>query len=107
MIVPEIYMAKPQFERGSQPQRLPETPSPSSTSAPEGMEHARALARRYLPDLVRLHAGIALATDSEAALPGCSPLRRSANLPAAYRRPHRRRRRRRMRMVAAVRRHDR
>jgi hypothetical protein len=68
MIVPEIYMAKPQFERGSQPQRLPETPSPSSTSAPEGMEHARALARRYLPDLVRLHAGIALAADSEAAL---------------------------------------
>jgi hypothetical protein len=32
------------------------------------MERARALARRYLPDLVRLHAGIALAPDSEAAL---------------------------------------
>jgi hypothetical protein len=32
------------------------------------MERARALARRYLPDLVRLLAGIALASDSEAAL---------------------------------------
>jgi hypothetical protein len=32
------------------------------------MERARAMARRYLPDLVRLHAGIALAPDSEAAL---------------------------------------
>ena len=61
-------MAKPPFERGSQPQRLPEAPSPSATSAPEGMERARALARRYLPQLVRLHAGIALSPDSEAAL---------------------------------------
>ena len=61
-------MAKTPFERGSQPQRLPEAPSPSATSAPEGMERARALARRYLPQLVRLHAGIALSPDSEAAL---------------------------------------
>ena len=61
-------MAKPPFERGSRPQRLPEAPSPSSASSPEGMERARALARRYLPQLVRLHAGIALAPNSEAAL---------------------------------------
>jgi hypothetical protein len=61
-------MAKPPFERGSHPQRLPEAPSPSATSAPEGMERARALARRYLPELVRLHAGIALSPNSEAAL---------------------------------------
>ena len=61
-------MAKPPFERGGRPQHLPEAPSPSATSAPEGMERARALARRYLPDLVRLHAGIALSPDSEAAL---------------------------------------
>ena len=61
-------MAKPAFERGSRPQHLPAAPSPSATSAPDGMERARALARRYLPDLVRLHAGIALSPDSEAAL---------------------------------------
>jgi hypothetical protein len=64
----EIDMAKSPFDRGSHPQRLPEAPSPSATSAPEGMERARALARCYLPQLVRLHAGIALAPDSEAAL---------------------------------------
>ena len=61
-------MAKPPFERRSHPQHLPAAPAPSSTSASEGMERTRALARRYLPDLVRLHAGIALAPDSEAAL---------------------------------------
>jgi hypothetical protein len=64
----EIDMAKPPFERRSHPQHLPAAPAPSSTSASEGMERTRALARRYLPDLVRLHAGIALAPDSEAAL---------------------------------------
>jgi len=42
--------------------------APSSISAPEGMEPARALARRYLNDAVRLLAGIAFAPDSEAAL---------------------------------------
>jgi hypothetical protein len=61
-------MTKPPFERGSRPQRLPEAPSPSANSAPDGMKRARALARRYLPDLVRLHAGIALSPASEAAL---------------------------------------
>ena len=58
-------MAKKPFDTQ---QRLPEAPSPSATSAPDGMERARALARRYLPQLVRLHAGIALSPDSEAAL---------------------------------------
>ena len=43
-------------------------PDPSSASAAEDMEHARELARRYLPDLVRLHAGIALGSNSEALL---------------------------------------
>jgi hypothetical protein len=62
---PRGTMAKKPFDNL---QRLPEAPSPSSASSPEGMERARALARRYLPDLVRLHAGIALAPDSEAAL---------------------------------------
>ena len=50
------------------PSRVPVAPEPSSISAAEGMEHARELARRYLPDLVRLHAGIALGSNSEALL---------------------------------------
>jgi|SRR6516165_10542342 len=61
-------MPKPPFERPNRSQRAPSAPEPSSTSAPEGMEHARALGRRYLVDAVRLLAGIALAPDSEAAL---------------------------------------
>jgi hypothetical protein len=68
MIALEIYMAKYPSERSPRPQRVPLAPAPSSASGPEGMERARALARRYLPDLVHLHAGIALAADSEAAL---------------------------------------
>ena len=50
------------------PQRVPLPPEPSSASAAEGMELAREMARRYLPDLVRLHAGIALGSNSEALL---------------------------------------
>ena len=34
----------------------------------DGMESTRAMARRYLPDAMRLLAGIAFAPDSEAAL---------------------------------------
>jgi hypothetical protein len=64
----EIYMAKSPFERSNHPQRVPSAPAPSSTSASEGMERARALARRYLPDAARLLAGNAFAPDSEAAL---------------------------------------
>ena len=61
-------MPKPTFARPNHPQRVPVAPEPSSASAPEGMERARALARRYLLDAVDLLAGIALAPDSEAAL---------------------------------------
>jgi hypothetical protein len=50
------------------PDPVPAAPSPSAASAPEGMENTRVLARRYLPDAVRLLAGIAFAPDSEAAL---------------------------------------
>ena len=64
----EIYMTRTPFERSNHPQRLPAAPAPSSTSASEGMERARALARRYLPEAARLLAGIAFASDSEAAL---------------------------------------
>jgi hypothetical protein len=61
-------MAKHPLERSGHPQRVPLAPPPSSTAAPEGMENTRALARRYLPDAVRLLASIAFAPDSEAAL---------------------------------------
>jgi hypothetical protein len=46
----------------------PAAPTPAAKSALEGMDSTRVLARRYLPDAVRLLAGIALAPDSEAAL---------------------------------------
>ncbi|HKD25743.1 MAG TPA: hypothetical protein VKC66_07475 [Xanthobacteraceae bacterium] len=59
-------MAKNTSERS--PDRVPHVPPPSAAHAPDGMESARELARRYLPDTVRLLAGIALAPDSEAAL---------------------------------------
>ena len=61
-------MAQRPSERPTRPQRVPMAPAPASASASECLERARALARRYLPDLVLLHAGIALAPDSEAAL---------------------------------------
>ena len=61
-------MAKPPPERPTRSQHVPSPPAPSSRSDAEGMEHARDLSRRYLPDTVRLLAGIALAPDSEAAL---------------------------------------
>ena len=50
------------------PDHVPTAPSPSAASAAEGMENTRAMARRYLPDAVRLLAGVAFAPDSEAAL---------------------------------------
>ena len=55
-------------KRPLDPERFPVAPLPSAKSASEGMENTRALARRYLPDAVRLLAGIAFAPDSEAAL---------------------------------------
>ena len=47
---------------------VPVIPVPSSASAPDGVESARAKARRYLPDAVDFLAAIAFAVDSEAAL---------------------------------------
>jgi hypothetical protein len=68
MIFPEISMAKRMFERSTHPEQVPSAPAPSAASAVDGMESTRALARRYLPDAVRLFAGIAFSSDSEAAL---------------------------------------
>jgi hypothetical protein len=48
--------------------RTPAAPAPAASCALEGMDSTRALARRYLPDAVRLLAGIAFASESEAAL---------------------------------------
>ena len=50
------------------PDHVPAAPSPSAANAAEGMENTRAMARRYLPDAIRLLAGVAFAPDSEAAL---------------------------------------
>jgi hypothetical protein len=66
MIFPEIYMPRPPIERPTH--LVPPAPEPLSASARDGMEGARALARRYLPNAVRLHAGIAFGPESEAAL---------------------------------------
>ena len=60
-------MAKRMFER-STPEHVPSAPAPSAASAVDGMESTRALARRYLPDAIRLLAGVAFGPDSEAAL---------------------------------------
>jgi hypothetical protein len=59
-------MPKPPFERLNHPQCVPDVPEPAAGTARDGMEAARALARRYLPDEVRLLAAIAFAKDSEA-----------------------------------------
>ena len=59
------YMRKPPKPP---PERIPAAPVPSAASAAEGMVDTRALARRYLPDAIRLLAGVAFAPDSEAAL---------------------------------------
>jgi hypothetical protein len=71
MIFPESYgdlrMAKT-FERPNHPERVPAAPAPSAASARDGMEDARMMARRYLPDAIRLLAGIALSPNSEAGL---------------------------------------
>jgi hypothetical protein len=61
-------MAKRSFEHGKHSQGVPATPEPSSACALEGMERARAMARRYLPDAVHLLAGMAFGSDCEAAL---------------------------------------
>src|SRR6516165_3849050 len=50
------------------PDHVPAAPPPSAASPADGMKDTRAMARRYLPDAVRLLAGVAFAPDSEAAL---------------------------------------
>jgi hypothetical protein len=47
---------------------VPAAPQPSADSPPIGIEEARALARRYLVDSVRLFASVAFAPDSEVSL---------------------------------------
>ena len=47
---------------------VPEALPPASKNPPEGMESARALARRYLPNGVLLWAGVAYSPSSEASL---------------------------------------
>ena len=54
------------FERRSHV--VPDPPPPSTSTARDGADIARAMARQYLPNAVRLLAGIAFAPDSEAAL---------------------------------------
>jgi hypothetical protein len=61
-------MTKYLSERSSHSECVPSVPAPSEAHAGDGMELARELARRYLPDTVRLLAGIALAPDTEAGL---------------------------------------
>jgi hypothetical protein len=53
------------FERRSHV--VPDPPPPSTSTARDGADIARAMARQYLPNAVRLLAGIAFAPDSEAA----------------------------------------
>ena len=48
------------------PVRAP--PPPSAAHASDGMEVAREMARRYMPDAVQFLAGLAFAPDSEAPL---------------------------------------
>ena len=63
-------MAKQSFgaDSLSTPKRPFDAPTPSAANASDGLSETRALARRYLPDAVRLLAGIAFSPDSEAAL---------------------------------------
>ena len=55
-------------ERPNHQRRVPDAPAPLSASPRDGMEGARSLARRYLVNAVRLHAGIAFSEQSEAPL---------------------------------------
>jgi hypothetical protein len=68
----EICMPYPPKRRSNPREPVPAAPLPSAASAPEGMENTRALARRYLPDAVRLFAGIAFAPDKAAQLAAAS-----------------------------------
>jgi hypothetical protein len=39
---------------------VPQAPPPAAASSAEGMEHAREMARRYLPDVVRSRTSLCL-----------------------------------------------
>ena len=60
-------MTKSDEHPGHPQQHVLAAPKPSAGSAPEGMERAQKLARRYLPDDVLLWAAIAFG-ESEASL---------------------------------------
>lgn len=52
----------------NRPSDIPPAPRPSAASPRDGAERAKALAQRYLPDLVLLHAAIALGDHADASL---------------------------------------
>jgi hypothetical protein len=55
-------------EHSNDRDRIPSAPAPIAGSARGGLEQARSEARKYLPNAVRLLAGIAFAETSEASL---------------------------------------
>ena len=59
---------KPASSQSSQKQDIPAAPEPTTESTQEGLERARALGRRFLPDVVKLLAGVALSPESDAGL---------------------------------------
>jgi hypothetical protein len=61
-------MAIKAYDRDKRAERVPEVPAPSSSSASDGLERGRAMARRYLPDAVKFLAAVGFSPDCEAAL---------------------------------------
>jgi hypothetical protein len=62
-------MPKHPPERSNHAGNVPCAPEPSASSAPAGVENTRAMARRYLPDVLGLFVNIALGKDdNESAL---------------------------------------
>jgi hypothetical protein len=63
------HQSGPKFKTYERPSSIvPDAPAPSASTARDGTEIARALARQYLPNAVRLLAGVAFSPDSECAL---------------------------------------
>lgn len=61
-------MANKSSEHSNYQERIPSAPAPIASSARDGLVKARSEARKYLPNAVRLLAGIAFAETSEASL---------------------------------------
>jgi hypothetical protein len=61
-------MANKPSERSKRAEHVPSAPTPIATSARDGLEQARSEARKFLPNAVRLLAGIAFSESSEASL---------------------------------------